>query len=831
MDPHREEKLERELAAWNEAQRLVTALLESTFNYRPPALSTLQAIVSASSEVHQAAITPLCMYCLSLHNGSGIPELLRLLFANYPVLSTEQCEALAVGLASAHNWRLWDVGLPALERYIAAGGRVTDTLRASISDMRVHVAACCPAGEPEYIVRLGALLGETVSPVEPRPGELWSDTALRDLQTMPVETREAWQAVFAVAGAVPDGNRSRTWQKSAAKAREQIDDAEFYDRVCAWFEQVTTPPQPPPSLQNYPRFGSQYNITLLKGLAWMCAGAEEPRVARALAALVTGTLKKAPGVGPWAIRVTNAAVLALGEMESPESVAQLVQLTQRASYRPALQQIDKALEAIARRKGVSRADLIDMSVPAYDFDIAGVRRQEFGECYAVATLTPTGGIETAWYAANAKPVKSIPTSVKRDHADALKQFKADLDAAAKMLSAQKARFDVYSQPEPWWPFENWRTRFAERPLLSRITNRLIWQVQTSGATVSALWDNGRFIDSYGNPIERAEADTGISLWHPLHSSPEEVARWREILQSRAIVQPFKQAHREVYILTEAERQTRTYSNRFAGHILKQHQMHALAGIRGWKDRLRLLVDDSVPPPAKEIPGAGLRAEFWVEGVGDDYGVDTNDSGVFLYLATDQVRFESTSSPQNFAHAEGGGYAMGRWGRRAPDEGIPLEEIPPIVFSEVMRDVDLFVGVCSVGNDPNWEDGGPQGRYRDYWHEYGFGDLTQTAKTRREVLERLVPRLKIASRCSFTDRFLVVRGDIRTYKIHLGSGNILMEPNDQYLCIVEARGQSQESVGFLPFEGDSRLSLILSKAFLLADDKKITDPTILLQIGR
>ena len=103
-----------------------------------------------------------------------------------------------------------------------------------------------------------------------------------------------------------------------------------------------------------------------------------------------------------------------------------------------------------------------------------------------------------------------------------------------------------------------------------------------------------------------------------------------------------------------------------------------------------------------------------------------------------------------------------------------------------------------------------------------------------MLERLIPRLKIAPRCTFSDQFLVVRGDLRTYKIHLGSGNILMEPNDQYLCIVARRGAS-ESAGpggvFLPFEGDNTLSIILSKALLLADDAKITDPTIVSQIKR
>jgi len=35
--------------------------------------------------------------------------------------------------------------------------------------------------------------------------------------------------------------------------------------------------------------------------------------------------------------------------------------------------------------------------------------------------------------------------------------------------------------------------------------------------------------------------------------------------------------------------------------------------------------------------------------------------------------------------------------------------------------------------------------------------------------------------------------------------------------------------FLPFEGDSMLSIILSKAFLLAEDAKIKDETIVRQI--
>jgi hypothetical protein len=111
----------------------------------------------------------------------------------------------------------------------------------------------------------------------------------------------------------------------------------------------------------------------------------------------------------------------------------------------------------------------------------------------------------------------------------------------------------------------------------------------------------------------------------------------------------------------------------------------------------------------------------------------------------------------------------------------------------------------------------------YWRTISFGELSATAKTRREVLERLLPRLKIGPQCELQEKFLVVTGSLRRYKIHLGSGNILMEPNGSYLCIVPDRSSAKagnQGEIFLPFEGDSTLSVIISKAFLLAEDGRL-----------
>jgi hypothetical protein len=158
----------------------------------------------------------------------------------------------------------------------------------------------------------------------------------------------------------------------------------------------------------------------------------------------------------------------------------------------------------------------------------------------------------------------------------------------------------------------------------------------------------------------------------------------------------------------------------------------------------------------------------------------------------------------------------------------LESIPPVVFSEVMRDLDLFTGVASIGNDPAW-DQSQDAPFREYWDAFSFGELTEMTKNRASILERILPRLAIAERCRLDGRFLVVRGDLATYRIHLGSSNVLIEPGSRYLCIIEGAATKGRPRNLpLPFEEDHKLSQILSKAFVLADDRKIKDQSILRQ---
>jgi hypothetical protein len=681
------------------------------------------------------------------------------------------------------------------------------------------------------VKQLNQLIGDQIT-LALVPGDAWADAVNEDLGKALRSVREAWVKLLQHAATATGARPPAKWLKTAGERLKEVGPEEFSRALFRWFPLVSVP-------QSAKLFGrvqpgtlgqiDEDNANCLRGLLWMSLEVVSPDLIRAIGALTVSCYKKIPGVGPRAPKVGNAGVYALSQINDPLAVGQLAVLKVKVKSGSAQEEIEKAFEAAAERSGLPREEIEEMSVPTYGLTEAGLGEEPVGEYTARLTVTGTTTTELVWVKADGKVQTGVPAAVKTGHKEEWKELQAAARDIQTMLPAQRARLDSLFLEQKTWRLPVWRERYLNHPLVGTLARRLLWEFESGDHTVSGIWFNGGLVDLDLRRVEFPDETTGVRLWHPLGRSPEEVAAWRSWLETQQIQQPFKQAHREIYILTDAERNTRTYSNRYAAHILKQHQFNALCALRGWKNKLRLMVDDEYPPATSQLAKWGLRAEFWIEGVGNDHRADANDSGVFHHLATDQVRFYRLTAAQRTAHAGGGGYHPGH--QQAEAEPVPLDEIPPLVFSEVMRDVDLFVGVASVGNDPAWSDGGPEGRYQGYWQGYSFGELNESAKTRKEVLQRLAPKLKIAGRCSFRDRFLVVQGSWRTYKIHLGSGNILMEPNDQYLCIVPKPGDASSDPVLLPFEGDRTLSVILSKAFLLADDAKIKDPGILSQIKR
>ena len=716
--------------------------------------------------------------------------------------------------------------------YVKENELSTDLTRAIDALIKVIESENRGVEAPRWVLRLKELEGDPEISLPLSAGDVWADAALRDLRSFEPEVQTAWAELLLHCLRTTGSAPSSKWLKGTDKYLEAIGKQEFFNTLLNWFPRMDEP-RPPTLVQHLPSYHlMQVNIDVLKGLVWLCSKTDNPEVARALAMLAVSAYKKIPGSGPRAGKVGNACFWALGNMPGSEGVSQLIILKLRVKTNTAQKLIANALETAARRTGLTAEEIEEMAVPTYGLEEVGLRRDQFDEICSELRISGNE-VEQFWTRKDGKRLTSAPETLKEKYPEKLREIVQAAKDIRKMLPAQRDRLDSLFLLQKKWTYESWLTRYINHPLVGTIARRLIWRFSKDDRAASAIWFDGQMVERDSKPVNWLDETTTVELWHPIHAEPNTVIEWRQWLMDHEIRQPFKQAYREIYLLTDAELNTRIYSNRYAAHILRQHQFNSLCAARGWRNSLRLMVDDTYPPATKTLPQWGLRAEFWVEGIGDQYGTDTNETGTYLYLTTDQVRFYRLDAVENRAHAGGGGYSARRWNGMGNAEPLPLEEIPPLVFSEIMRDVDMFVGVASVGNDPTWMDGGGEARYQDYWHSYSFGELTESSKTRKQVLENLVPRLKIAERCKLTDKFLVVRGEIRTYKIHLGSGNILMEPNDQYLCIVPSRknGEMGKDKLFVPFEGDQTLAIILSKAFLLAEDVKITDPTITRQLKR
>ncbi|MFK4067342.1 DUF4132 domain-containing protein [Streptomyces sp. NPDC029674] len=664
------------------------------------------------------------------------------------------------------------------------------------------------------------------------PGEVWSDRVLADLAGLGAADGPGgtWHALVRHALTAKTGKPTPKWEQTARALLAPLDADEVRNTLVAWLGLVGSPRAQPLLTYGYGIAPNDeydpFNADAIRGLAWTLALLPpHPESARTLGSLVETSLRKIQGLGPRNPKVANAGVVALARAEGEASLAELSRLASRVTYKTTLKIVNAGLESRAEALGLSRDEVEELAVPAYGLTEVGHCVRRLGDCEAELTITGTKAA-LRWRNGAGKQVKSPPAPVKRDHADDLKELKTAVKDIDKMLSAQAERLDRQFLARREWTYDAWRERLLDHPLVGTLARRLLWTVDGTPCGYA----DGELRTLTDEPVKDG---TTVGLWHPVGHEAAEIVAWRGWLERHGITQPFKQAHREVYLLTDAERATGTYSNRFAAHVLRQHQFNSLAAVRGWRNKLRLCVDDEYPPAVRELPRWGLRAEYWIEGIGGDaWTEDLTDAGSYLRVRTDQIRFYPIDAPENSAHAGGGEYRMWLADGREPVDPLPLEEIPELVVSEVLRDVDLFVGVASVGNDPTWQDGGPAGRFREYWTSYGFGELGPSAETRRDLIARLVPRLAIGDRCSVEGRFLHVRGERHTYKIHLGSGNVLRTPSEQYVCIVPSAsgaGASVSGTGYLPFEGDRTLAVILSKAMMLARDDKITDPTILSQL--
>ncbi|NQX86229.1 MAG: DUF4132 domain-containing protein [Flavobacteriaceae bacterium] len=549
----------------------------------------------------------------------------------------------------------------------------------------------------------------------------------------------------------------------------------------------------------------------IKGIIWTMERYSDKETINILSELFEKAYKKIPGQGPAAASLGNACAFILVNMRGKDGLGALSRIKLKLKQNNIKKTIDKYLLEGAKKYKVSVEELKEMAVPDFKMQ-KGIKTIAFDAYNLNITIEGTKVLQT-WFKPDNTVMKSVPRVVKNSVtlSNKLKEVRKEIKEIQKVFSAQKQRIDNQFILDRTWTYNTFSKYYLNHGLVRPIAQKLIWCFRKDKQSTEAILIDDYWQDLQGNHILWIDDETEVKLWHPVNATEDTIIAWREKIMDLEWKQLLKQGFREIYVLTDAEINTVNYSNRMAAHILKQHQFKALASIRGWKYSLMGAYDDGMDNTIceKYLPEYKIKAEYWIDEINDDEAF--NDAGIWFYVSTDQVKFKDEKNAV-----------------------IDLINVPKMVFTEIMRDVDLFVGVCSVGNDPEWADNnGERQVHRDYWQSYSFGDLTEIAKTRKIILERLLPRLKkIRDKTYINGKFLIVKGELRTYKIHIGSGNILMEPNDQYLCIVPSRSvENTTDKIFIPFEGDKGLSILLSKAFLLAEDKKITDTTITSQINR
>lgn len=367
-----------------------------------------------------------------------------------------------------------------------------------------------------------------------------------------------------------------------------------------------------------------------------------------------------------------------------------------------------------------------------------------------------------------KEQKSIPTKFKKDkRLDELKEGKTYLNKqfsrTKQSLENAMIRRDSFTVAE--------LQKIMEHPIVRAMLGKLVLiNLKTND---SGFWKDDQIVNLDGKSIKTKETDTFV-IAHPAHLY--QAVQWdlyQKYLFENEIIQPFKQVFRELYVPTKDEIEHSNRSERYQGHQIQTNKTVALLRGRGWT----VNYED------------GLQKVFHKEGI-----------WVTLYAMADWFSPSDVEAPT---------LEYVCFHSLNDNKVVPLTEIDSVIFSEVMRDVDLVVSVAHVGGvDP---------------------EASHSSMQMRGVLARESARLFKLDNVEVKERHILIKGKLGEYSIHLGSG--LVSKNGLQLSIIPVHSQHRGRV-FLPFvDDDPKSAEIITKMRFLAQDEKIKDPTILAQINK
>jgi hypothetical protein len=286
-------------------------------------------------------------------------------------------------------------------------------------------------------------------------------------------------------------------------------------------------------------------------------------------------------------------------------------------------------------------------------------------------------------------------------------------------------------------------------------------------------NGGKALEDPRGEKEAVKAAEKLRIAHPHDLLPAATwHRWQKDCFARERIQPFKQVFREYYPLTETEKQEGNQTRRYAGHQVQPRQALALLGQRGWVHH----------------PEEGVRKVF-------------HEAGVVAWLHFQ----ESFYTP---AEIEGLTLESVYFTSRQESDALQLAALPPRLFSEAMRDLDLVVSVAHRGGvDPEAS--------------------ASTVEMRATLVQETCRLLKL-SNVRVQNRHVLIQGALAEYSVHLGSAVTRKMPGEA-LFIVPVHSQHRGRL-FLPFaDDDPKTAEVMSKVLLLARDAELKDPSILDQI--
>ncbi|UHA73437.1 DUF4132 domain-containing protein [Paenibacillus sp. 481] len=369
-----------------------------------------------------------------------------------------------------------------------------------------------------------------------------------------------------------------------------------------------------------------------------------------------------------------------------------------------------------------------------------------------------------------KTLKSVPARFKKDEYVAeLKDVKSDLTEqyrrAKRELERSMEEENCFTVSELAALLSNPIIQPLLRTLVFKAGNQLGYFMKTADGLY-------QLEDTSGAAHLVADKDE-IMIAHPLHLY--ESGDWSEYQRDvfeRGIRQPFKQVFRELYLVNADERAGKMKSRRYSGHQVQPSKTVALLRGRGWT----VSYEEGLQKVShqKNIIATVYAMADWFSPA--DIEAPTLETVEFL----DRKSYKS----------------------------IPMDQISPVLFSETMRDIDLVVSVAHVGGvDPE-------------------ASLT-TIELRSAIVRESLRLLKLDN-VKLEGNYARIEGKLGEYAVHLGSG-VAYKQGAGALNIIPVHSQQRGRL-FLPFlDEDPRTAEILSKVVLLAEDNKIKDPQILMQL--